>query len=161
MPENKSIKYTLLMTLPLLFVGCNETQKEPKTPKQPKPYENYYEFRSCGKGRCSIVQKVSGNEIIAKDIETGEFKKFKITPIGGETYNLHATRIRPEDLQYIYPNDTIGFASNSFKKYTNGTEFVSDNGTRDVSGVVIFNADSLRARKKRAFNQRMLNEISR
>ena len=154
--KTKSVKYTLLMTLPLLFIGCNETQKEPE------PYENYYQDYNhwIGKSRCSIVQKVSGNTIISKDIETGDFKKFTIV----HTYPTNAkrtsgsTRLYVDDVEYIYPNDTIGF-SGPEGRYKRGNEFIAD--LAYDGGYVIFNGDSLKARKRRMFNQSMQQEISR
>ena len=154
--KTKSVKYTLLMTLPLLFIGCNETQKEPE------PYENYYQDFDhwIGKSRCSIVQKVSGNTIISKDIETGDFKKFTVQGF----YPPNAYRssgsdcVYGDDVQYIYPNDTIGFSGRE-ALYKRGNEFTAN--PHIPGGYVVFNGDSLKARKRRMFNQSMQQEISR
>ena len=135
--RNKNAMYTLLMTVPLLFVGCGN--------------KNSHE-------RDSVVQYVSENTIMAKDVNTGEEKLFEIgydMVFSRYTDNGKKRNIDKSDLQYIQPNDTLTLLGYTVKQYKNTSVFTVNNG------LLFANKDSLRARHQRQLLQEKVQNLSR
>ena len=130
-------KYTLLLSIPLLLAGCRN-----------------------GHERESVVQRISGKMIIAKDVNTGTDKIFDFSTAHPTVYHEHKHNKRTidvSDLQYIQPNDTVSISRCLLFKYKHNIEFtISQMGSK-----LWCNSDSLIARRQRKQLQDRMNQHSR